>query len=206
MSSQLPGLSRDHLQGNFQNQLLIPSGLPDAPSSNEFEFSDIFGPLSVRTALEASSENLKDAAAEQDVNEVVYDDPAVIFNRSHSLLGPTTGVSQSLKPNKLTLCEDSKKDNSDHHASESSGLAGQSVGLEDFEVLKLVGQGAFGKVYQVRSGTSEIYAMKVIRKDKIMEKNHAEYMKSERDILTKVDHPFIVQLRYSFQVITYQVN
>ncbi|KAM2999054.1 hypothetical protein FF2_027827 [Malus domestica] len=46
--------------------------------------------------------------------------------------------------------------------------------------------GRFAKVYQVRKkGTSEIYAMKVMRKDKIMEKNHAEYMKAERDILTK---------------------
>ncbi|KAE8721087.1 Serine/threonine-protein kinase AtPK2/AtPK19 [Hibiscus syriacus] len=47
-----------------------------------------------------------------------------------------------------------------------------SIGIEDFEVR---------------------------RKEKIMEKNHAEYMKAERDILTKVDHPFIVQLGYSFQ-------
>lgn len=74
------------------------------------------------------------------------------------------------------------------------------VGIEDFEVLKVVGQGAFAKVYQVRKkGTSEIYAMKVMRKDKIMEKNHAEYMKAEREILTKIEHPFVVQLRYSFQ-------
>lgn len=41
--------------------------------------------------------------------------------------------------------------------------------------------------------------MKVMRKDMILEKNHSEYMKAEREILTKVDHPFIVQLRYSFQ-------
>ncbi|KAH7865767.1 hypothetical protein Vadar_010979 [Vaccinium darrowii] len=41
--------------------------------------------------------------------------------------------------------------------------------------------------------------MKVMRKDKILEKNHAEYMKAERDILTKIWHPFIIQLRYSFQ-------
>ncbi|KAJ6819172.1 serine/threonine-protein kinase AtPK2/AtPK19-like [Iris pallida] len=41
--------------------------------------------------------------------------------------------------------------------------------------------------------------MKVMRKDRIMEKNHAEYMKAERDILTQVEHPFVVQLRYSFQ-------
>ena len=77
----------------------------------------------------------------------------------------------------------------------------ESVGLEDFEVMKVVGRGAFGKVYQVRKkDTLEIYAMKVVRKDKIVEKNHAEYMKAERDILTKIDHPYIVQLRYSFQV------
>ncbi|KAJ3682921.1 hypothetical protein LUZ60_013148 [Juncus effusus] len=64
----------------------------------------------------------------------------------------------------------------------------------------MVGQGAFGKVYQVkRKGTAEIYAMKVLRKDKILEKNLVEYTKAERDILTKIDHPFVVQLRYSFQ-------
>ena len=63
--------------------------------------------------------------------------------------------------------------------------------------------GAFGKVYQVKKkGTPEIYAMKIMRKDKIMEKNHAEYMKAERDVLTKNDHLFIVQLKYSFQVIS----
>nr|XP_029143854.1 serine/threonine-protein kinase AtPK2/AtPK19 isoform X4 [Arachis hypogaea] len=82
----------------------------------------------------------------------------------------------------------------------ATSSSGKSIGVEDFEVLKVVGQGAFGKVYQVRrTGTSEIYAMKVMRKDKIVQKNHAEYIKSERDILTKVVHPFIVRLRYAFQ-------
>ncbi|EEF52082.1 ribosomal protein S6 kinase, putative [Ricinus communis] len=41
--------------------------------------------------------------------------------------------------------------------------------------------------------------MKVMRKDIIIKKNHVDYMKAERDILTKVVHPFVVQLRYSFQ-------
>ncbi|KAF9624703.1 hypothetical protein IFM89_012996 [Coptis chinensis] len=41
--------------------------------------------------------------------------------------------------------------------------------------------------------------MKVMRKDTIIKKNHVDYMKAERDILTKVVHPFIVQLQYSFQ-------
>ncbi|KAH9618423.1 hypothetical protein KSS87_001753 [Heliosperma pusillum] len=79
------------------------------------------------------------------------------------------------------------------------------IGVEDFEVLKVVGKGGFGKVYQVRKRgcCDEIYAMKVIRKDKIIETNNAEYLKSEREILMKVDHPFIVKLRHSFQVRIY---
>lgn len=90
------------------------------------------------------------------------------------------------------------------------------IGPADFEILRVVGKGAFGKVFQVRKKTGDgkekekeggggsgdgIYAMKVMRKDTIIKKKHVDYMKAERDILTKVVHPFIVQLRYSFQVL-----
>nr|GMC60696.1 serine/threonine-protein kinase AtPK2/AtPK19-like [Ipomoea batatas] len=79
-------------------------------------------------------------------------------------------------------------------------VSSKEVGLDEFELLKVVGEGAFGRVFQVQKiDTSEIFAMKVMRKDKILKKNHAEYMIAERAILTKIDHPFIVQLRYSFQ-------
>ncbi|KAI3997604.1 hypothetical protein MKX01_011021 [Papaver californicum] len=81
------------------------------------------------------------------------------------------------------------------------------MGPGDFVIMRVVGQGAFGKVFLVRKkkGVDEndegdgIFAMKVMRKDTIIKKNHVDYMRAERDILTKVDHPFIVQLRYSFQ-------
>ncbi|XP_024391162.1 serine/threonine-protein kinase AtPK2/AtPK19 isoform X2 [Physcomitrium patens] len=81
-----------------------------------------------------------------------------------------------------------------------SGNGVEKLGPQDFELLRVVGQGAFGKVFQVQKiGTSEIYAMKVMRKQNILKKNQGSYMKAERDILTKVVHPYIVQLRYSFQ-------
>lgn len=74
------------------------------------------------------------------------------------------------------------------------------VGPSDFELLRVVGQGAFGKVFQVRKlSDGKIFAMKVMRKDRILERNHLHYLKGERDILTAVLHPFIVTLRYSFQ-------
>ena len=77
----------------------------------------------------------------------------------------------------------------------------RKLGPEDFELLRVVGQGAFGKVFQVRKrDTGEVFAMKVMRKDRILEKSHEEYVKAERNALTAVVHPYIVTLRYSFQV------
>ncbi|KAK2996616.1 hypothetical protein RJ639_025913, partial [Escallonia herrerae] len=211
------------LQKSFEKQVVIPVGPPEnLPSDHaELDFSDVFGPVPAQAPLEFSCEGSKIFAL--DANDLVYDDPAVIYSCSRSLVGPTTYVSQSSKLSKLALHEtedlelmegvsggafkELMESSLGHAVSEESiiqvdgnPLKSQTVGLDDFEVLKVVGQGSFARVYQVRKrGSFEIFAMKVMRKDKIMEKNHAEYMKAERDILTKVDHPFIVQLRYSFQ-------
>lgn len=216
---------------SFQKRLFIQVEAPEVISEHEeFDFSDVFGPSPVQAAAEVSL-NSDSSDPVLDSNDVVYDDPVVICNRSHSLVGPTTCVSQPLSLSKLTLHEtesslelvvecvngerlaeiqeatvDDSAENSLDIGNHQS-VKSQGVGLEDFEIMKVVGQGAFGKVFQVRKkGTSEIYAMKVMRKDKIMEKNHAEYMKAERDILTKIDHPFVVQLRYSFQVTSFIIN
>jgi serine/threonine protein kinase len=55
-------------------------------------------------------------------------------------------------------------------------------------------------VFQVRQrGSGIVYAMKVMRKERILQKDHGDYVKAERDLLTAVLHPYIVTLRYSFQ-------
>ncbi len=75
--------------------------------------------------------------------------------------------------------------------------------MEDFDLLAVVGKGSYGKVMQVRkkSGTAagEMFAMKVLRKDKIVQRNQVEHTRSEVNVLQNVHHPFMVQLRYSFQ-------
>eukprot|EP00879_Flechtneria_rotunda_P007007 GHRR01007356.1.p1 GENE.GHRR01007356.1~~GHRR01007356.1.p1 ORF type:complete len:309 (+),score=95.71 GHRR01007356.1:311-1237(+) len=74
------------------------------------------------------------------------------------------------------------------------------LGPHDFEILRVVGQGAFGKVFQVRARASgKVFAMKVMRKERILQKDHGDYVRAERDLLTAVVHPYIVTLRYSFQ-------
>lgn len=219
VSPQYSTLEGNCCQKPFLKQLLLPSESPDVfPSDHvEFDFSDLFGPAPVPATKELCSEKSRNFVAAPNPNENIYNDPAVIHNQSHSVVGPTSYISQSLKLTKINLhetedaldlveevCREPQKEFKEGKSNEqlnNISLNYQSVGLEDFEVLKVVGQGAFGKVYQVRRrGTSDIFAMKVMRKDKIMQRNHAEYVISERDILTKVDHPFIVRLRYSFQV------
>lgn len=74
------------------------------------------------------------------------------------------------------------------------------IGPQHFDLLKLIGEGAFGKVILVRNLLdSQLYAMKVISKKLLKKKNNVAYMKSERDILTKVSHPFVVSLHFAFQ-------
>ena len=71
--------------------------------------------------------------------------------------------------------------------------------LEDFERLNLVGKGAFGKVYKVKHKASgEIFAMKTIRKDHVIDKACIDALKTEMDILEKMEHPFLVSTQYVF--------
>jgi len=76
----------------------------------------------------------------------------------------------------------------------------KKVSQDDFEVLALIGKGNFGKVYQVRKkDTGEIYALKILYKQNIIESNETAHTMSERSILQRIRHPFLVNLYYSFQ-------
>lgn len=74
------------------------------------------------------------------------------------------------------------------------------VGPDDFDFLKVVGRGAFGKVMQVKyRKTGNIYAMKILRKKQIVDNNQIDHTKSERKILEAMKHPFLMTLRFAFQ-------
>lgn len=74
------------------------------------------------------------------------------------------------------------------------------VTIKDFDLLNVVGKGSFGKVMQVKKkDNGKIYAMKVLNKKTILERNELDHTRAEKNILQKLVHPFLVNLVYAFQ-------
>jgi serum/glucocorticoid-regulated kinase 2 len=80
-------------------------------------------------------------------------------------------------------------------------LRDQRLTIDDFELLKVIGKGSFGKVMQVRKkDTQRIYALKTIRKAHIAQRpGEITHILAERTVLALVNNPFIVPLKFSFQ-------
>ena len=74
------------------------------------------------------------------------------------------------------------------------------VGLDDFELLKVLGKGSFGKVMLAqKKDDGKIYAIKILKKEVIIERNELEHLMTEKNVLSLVQHPFLVHLMYAFQ-------
>ena len=75
------------------------------------------------------------------------------------------------------------------------------LGVDDFDPLKVIGRGAFGEVRLVQKcDTGHVYAMKILRKAAMVEKEQVAHVRAERDVLVEADHPWVVKMFYSFQV------
>ena len=71
--------------------------------------------------------------------------------------------------------------------------------MKDFKMITTLGKGTYGKVVLVtHKETKKYYAMKILKKKEIREKNQIEHTKTERRVLEKVHHPFIVRMKYAF--------
>uniref|UniRef100_A0A8C0Q2M8 Ribosomal protein S6 kinase alpha-5 n=1 Tax=Canis lupus familiaris TaxID=9615 RepID=A0A8C0Q2M8_CANLF len=96
------------------------------------------------------------------------------------------------------------------HELRTANLTGhaEKVGIENFELLKVLGTGAYGKVFLVRkiSGhdAGKLYAMKVLKKATIVQKaKTTEHTRTERQVLEHIrQSPFLVTLHYAFQTET----
>ena len=80
----------------------------------------------------------------------------------------------------------------------SSDIAATSI--KDFEIIKPISKGAHGKVYLTRKkGTTDIYAIKALRKSDMIRKNLTTHALAEKTALSLADAPFVVKLYFAFQ-------
>uniref|UniRef100_M3ZRN5 non-specific serine/threonine protein kinase n=1 Tax=Xiphophorus maculatus TaxID=8083 RepID=M3ZRN5_XIPMA len=101
------------------------------------------------------------------------------------------------------LADEEKRVRRSEHArkeTEFLRLKRTRLGLEDFESLKVIGRGAFGEVRLVqKKDTGHVYAMKILRKADMLEKEQVGHIRAERDILVEADSLWVVKMFYSFQ-------
>ena len=72
--------------------------------------------------------------------------------------------------------------------------------LDDYSRLSVIGKGTYAKVLLVRSKEDkQVYAMKVLKKKYILEKNQEKNIMTEKSILSELNHPFLVKLKECFQ-------
>ncbi|KAF9612585.1 hypothetical protein IFM89_002181 [Coptis chinensis] len=79
-------------------------------------------------------------------------------------------------------------------------LKRHKICVDDFELLTIIGRGAFGEVRLCREKSSgNIYAMKKLKKSEMLSRGQVEHVRAERNLLAEVGSHCIVKLYYSFQ-------
>ena len=87
-----------------------------------------------------------------------------------------------------------------NNQSQSSYLSKNTLNRNSFKFLYVIGKGGFGKVWKIQSKkTKTIYALKEMSKLKIIDKKSEKSINTEREFLSKLSHPFIVNMHYAFQ-------
>ncbi|KAI9162147.1 hypothetical protein LWI28_024304 [Acer negundo] len=127
-------------------------------------------------------------------------------------------IEKLLQEKYVNLCgqiEDDKADSSNAMTEEDSSIDDDTIrslrtspinqcskdrtSIEDFEIMKPISQGAFGRVFLARKrATGDLFAIKVLKKADTIRKNAVESILAERNILISVRNPFVVRFFYSF--------
>ncbi|XP_052205816.1 probable serine/threonine protein kinase IRE [Diospyros lotus] len=174
----------------------------------------------VDIARSVANVNANDYSALENLLDRLEDLKYAIQDRKvDALLVETFGrrIEKLLQEKYVHLCgqiEDEKVESSNNMADEDSYVEDDTVrslrtsplnpakdrtSIEDFEIIKPISRGAFGRVFLARKrSTGDLFAIKVLKKADMIRKNAVESILAERNILISVRNPFVVRFFYSF--------
>ena len=120
------------------------------------------------------------------------------FDRNQKLIA-LLDIQESKENNNLLSPKNSKEKYKDKDAYQSKDFKSK-ITLDDFQTVKVLGTGAFGKVSLVyNEELKKYFAMKTLKKEYIKKYQQTKHTKEERKIMEKIDYPFISKLYYAFQ-------
>ncbi|KAH8371273.1 hypothetical protein KR093_006780 [Drosophila rubida] len=89
-------------------------------------------------------------------------------------------------------------DDSEESSSVQTAKGVRKYHLDDYQIIKTVGTGTFGRVCLCRDRISEKYcAMKILAMTEVIRLKQIEHVKNERNILREIRHPFVISLEWS---------
>lgn len=98
-----------------------------------------------------------------------------------------------LDPNDVEMADASEGFKSRLHITSRESSRGRKIQLDDFEYLKVLGKGTFGKVILCREKkTSHLFAIKVLKKETIIAKDEVAHTLTENRVLQHTKHPFLI--------------
>jgi serine/threonine protein kinase len=104
------------------------------------------------------------------------------------------------KDDLIKSSQESKIEDDSNVVSEEDHALDIKVTYDDFNPIKLLGRGSFGEVLLVRlKATQKLYAMKILNKSLLRVKKQQSHTKAERDLMVKINCPFIVNIKSAFQ-------
>ncbi|XP_036309427.1 RAC-gamma serine/threonine-protein kinase isoform X4 [Pipistrellus kuhlii] len=108
---------------------------------------------------------------------------------------------QRQEEERMSCCSPTSQiDNIGEEEMDASATHHKRKTMNDFDYLKLLGKGTFGKVILVREKASgKYYAMKILKKEVIIAKDEVAHTLTESRVLKNTRHPFLTSLKYSFQ-------
>ena len=104
-----------------------------------------------------------------------------------------TDTNASSNKNEINIIESNNEEENEHPLN-------IKLTYNDFQPIKLLGRGSFGEVILVRlKSTKKVYAMKILDKKILKMKKQQNHTKTERDLMVKINNPFIVNIKSAFQ-------
>ena len=123
------------------------------------------------------------------------------------------GCCEKKKPNDDNLLGDNYDKTQNYSITEDSTIKVKSqedytkmenvekkLSYDDFEPLKLLGTGSFGRVLLVKKkNNNKLFAMKILLKSYLKKKHQEEHTKTERNLMVSINCPFVMNIKYAFQ-------